>query len=93
MNCEPRIRSASETNPGVVCCNAPLVEHRCPKCQAHAANALRTNVSQEDADVKKDYAPPDSYAPHLTKLRAATASPESTFEERYKAERRKEFGL
>jgi hypothetical protein len=37
--------------------------------------------------MNKTYEPPDSYAPHLARLRAAAATPESRFAERYKAER------
>ncbi len=34
-----------------------------------------------------NYAAPNPYTPGLTALRAAAATPESTFEDRYKAER------
>ena len=35
MHFQPRIRSAGETNPGVVCCSAELA--LCDTCKAHFA--------------------------------------------------------
>ena len=78
---------------GNICCDSPILANRCTKCQAHAAaekRTLRTNIRQEDT-VKNDYTPPDSYAPSLAKLRAANATPESTFAEQYKADRLREL--
>lgn len=67
---------------GAICCSsinskgehvAPI--HACDKCKAHFAAQERTM-----------YAPPDPYA-GISALRAATATPEQTFEERWKADR------
>lgn len=79
---------------GRVCCSSSnaagqrgMPEHMCDACKAHFA-ALR--ISQE-TDMTEDYAPPDSYGPALAVLRAATATNESTFEARWKAERLREL--
>lgn len=61
MNLEPRIRSANEENPGVVCCSANDIKHRCPKCQDHAKRSLRSAA---------DYSPPDPYKAQLDAIRA-----------------------
>lgn len=92
MKLEPRIRSANEENPGVVCCSANDLKHRCDKCKAWHADALKRSLrinSQEDK--VNDYTPPDSYAPSIAKLRAANATPASRFTEEYAATRTKEL--
>ena len=53
MNVNPRIRSASETNPGVECCSANDVKLRCQKCQDHAEKRTLRSAA--------DYTPPDPY--------------------------------
>jgi len=58
------------------------------------AAELRTNLSSEEDDVNdkaNNYAPPDPYAAGLAQLRAATATPLSTFEDQYKASRLREL--
>jgi hypothetical protein len=67
----------------------------CAKCdpEYHAKRAakralqLRTNKEKP----MTDYAPPDSYAPSISALRAANATPASRFEEQYKADRLREI--
>ena len=62
MNYQPRIRAASETNPGVECCTAKDLKHRCPVCQAHAGKRTLRSAA--------DYTPPDPYKAQLDALRA-----------------------
>lgn len=57
---------------------------------AGARGELRTNVHFQE-DIMTDYTPIDPYAAGLAKIRAASATPESTFAERYAAERTREF--
>jgi hypothetical protein len=58
----------------------------------HSAGARVPGTSQRaEADIERQeraasYAPVDSYGPHLSALKAASATPEQTFEARYKAE-------
>jgi hypothetical protein len=61
---------------GGTCCSNP--EHLCPKCEQHFA---RSNA-------EADYAPPDPFTRELAVLKAASATPLSTFEDEYKASRR-----
>ena len=49
--------------------------------QTRSASARTLRTSQED------FRPPDSYAPALARIRAATMTPEREFAERYAAER------
>jgi len=73
---EPRLRAASESNPGAVCCTANTLEHRCAKCQAHAAAQGELRTSQE-ATMTNDYTPaPQAYAADLARLRAAAGQTE-----------------
>ena len=53
---------------------------------AGARHELRTGIHKEDT-MKNDYAPIDSYAPGIAQLRAANATADSGFAERYAAER------
>jgi hypothetical protein len=75
MSFQPRLRSAGETNPGTVCCSSPVAKHRCPKCQPDAVTTAEA------------FAAPDPYAADIAKLRAAAATPASTFEAGWKADR------
>lgn len=56
---------------------------------AGASHELRTGVHFQEDTMKNDYAPIDSYAPGIARLRAATASADLGFAERYAAERRR----
>ena len=70
MHFQPRIRSAGETNPGVVCCSAELA--LCDTCKAHFAwgGAPRAASLRTAAD----YTPPDPYKRQLAQLRADLSS-------------------
>lgn len=91
MNFQPRIRSASEPNPGVVCCTANDPEIRCDTCKSHfdSTRAASTNSHQENAE---KYDPPDTYGLKAlqTERTAANATPES-FESRYRKDRLREL--
>jgi len=89
MTFQPRIRAASETNPGAVCCaaytktGAPIPSpSQCPICDEHF-RALE-HSTDEHTDDEPRYPPPTPY--DFTQLRAAAAPP-STFEADYKAAR------
>jgi hypothetical protein len=58
---------------------------------AASRGALRIGIHQDAADVEPDYAPVDPYGPHFAKLRAAAATPLSTFEDEYKATRMRDL--
>ena len=56
--------------------------------RAHLAQSnLRLAQANKDDDMKDDYVPPDPYATGLTTLRLATSTPESRFEDEFKADR------
>ena len=62
----------------------------------HADRQLRTacagTASHHQEETEMDHAtPPDPYTEGLQRLRAATAAPAETFEDRYKAERLREL--
>ena len=59
------------------------------KSGLRTAGELRTNIHLEDT-MDNDYTPPNSYGPAL-QARATSATPESRFVERYKAERRRDL--
>ena len=63
---------------GGVCCSNP--KNLCDKCKAHFGVRVAENIDDR-------YPSPDVYGPGLARLRAASSTPESRFEEQYKAER------
>jgi hypothetical protein len=70
----------------------PKVDARCDRCKAHFATLeLRASLKTQESIMDNDYTPPDPYAPHPAQLSAAQATPLSTFEDRWKAERTAEF--
>ena len=53
---------------------------------------FRTNIHRADDDTDDtSYTPPNPYADGIAKLRAAAETPESSFVERYKADRLREL--
>jgi hypothetical protein len=76
---------------GGLCCSAEA--NSCDSCKSKlAAEKLRINHHQEDNNMT-DYTPPDSYAADLAKLRAASATPDTLFAERYAADRLRALDL
>ena len=69
---------------GGVCCNGPDPAFACDNCKAKlAAEARATRYASADAE----YSAPDPYAAAIAKLRSATSTPESRFEDQWKTER------
>jgi hypothetical protein len=64
---------------GDTCCSTDNPEYLCEACVARSNTQRRSAAS---------VAAPDPYAAGLAALRAANATPASSFEERWKAERR-----
>lgn len=79
MRAVARIASAADPTPYV----AWLTEQR----HEQRAASMRTSIHQEKH--MKNYDPPDGYQAALTAMRAAAATPESNFEDRWKASRRR----
>lgn len=73
---------------GGICCSSQ--DGCCPRCKEKlAAENLRLN--QRDTIMENDYTPPNPYAIGITALRAAMATPLSTFEDGWKADRLREL--
>lgn len=69
------------TASGEVCCSMGTIDHLCEHCRA-AADAADKMAEDFDGTA------PNSYSREaLAALRTATVTPESTFEERFKAQR------
>lgn len=65
---------------------------QCEKCNKHfVAKTLRESVHTNQEDRMENYTPQDPYADGLKKLRAASATSASRFEDEYKAARLREF--
>jgi hypothetical protein len=87
---------------GDCCCGGNTYDFpRCDKCKGKPATVRQARALSAPTDrlrealerralvraaANDDYAPPDPYATPLAKLREENATPESRFEDRYKAE-------
>ena len=79
--CDSVIRSAMDT----------LSHVRSLKLRIAEQHPIRMRTLQRPAVNRADYTPPDSYAPGIATLRAASSTPESRFEDQWKADRLREL--